>query len=88
MRAFLVQPEHDPLRLIRQVGESKEAIQSQLVEGYRVVSEILDGVTVPVLPDGLPHYSYFTHLLIMHGDELRAWLKDQGFTQTKVRDAS
>ncbi len=84
MRIFLIQPEHDPTRLIRRSGETRESVQATLQPGYHVVSEILDGVTVPPLPDGLPSYTYLTHLLVMYGDELRAWMKEQGFLQGEV----
>jgi hypothetical protein len=55
-------------------AEAKE----KLLIGYKVVSELVDGVTVPPLPDGLKHYTFLTSLLINHGLELREWLAENG----------
>jgi hypothetical protein len=48
--------------------------------GYIVVHEVVDGVSVEPLPDGLKRYSFMTSLLVNHADELREWLAEQGCT--------
>jgi hypothetical protein len=56
------------------LAEEKERIQ----DGYELVSERVDGVEVPPLPDGLKHYSLLTFILQNHEQELREWL-DENF---------
>jgi hypothetical protein len=59
-------------------SETLAAAQKDLMIGYTLVNELVDGVTVPPMPDGLKHYSFMTSLLLNHGLELREWLQENG----------
>lgn len=79
MRIFMVTPPTEPSRVIKHEAMSFEEAKKKLLIGYKIVGELVDNVPVPVLPDGLKRYTYLTHILIHHGDELKEWLQDQGF---------
>lgn len=60
-------------------GASLAQVQLRLDIGFKVLGEVVDGVTItPALPDGLRHYTFLTSLLRDHGLELREWLADNG----------
>ncbi len=64
--------------IIYQRADTRAELESQLLIGYKIVNELVNGLTVPPLPDGLRHYSYLTALLLNHGLELREWLAENG----------
>jgi hypothetical protein len=64
--------------IVFQRADTRAELESQLLIGYKIVNELVDGVTVPSLPDGLKHYSFLTSLLVNHGLELREWLAENG----------
>src|SRR5437868_13312334 len=81
VRRFLVQNLADN-RVITHEAESLADSQKKLLVGYKIVGEIVDNVTLhQPLPDGLPHYTFMTALLMNHGLELVEWLRDNGFQQ-------
>lgn len=59
-------------------AETLAEVKANLLIGYKVVNELVDGVTVPPLPDGLKHYTFMTSILQNHGLELREWLAENG----------
>lgn len=65
-------------RIVFHKGETLAAVKKTLMIGYMVVNELVDGVTVPPLPDGLKYYSFMTSLILNHGLELREWLEANG----------
>jgi hypothetical protein len=63
--------------MLEREAESLGALKGDLIEGYEVAFEALDDLRVEPLPDGLPHYTLMSHLLLRHGDELREWLRNK-----------
>lgn len=77
MRYFGVMgPNRD--KIIPHKAETLAECREKLLIGYEVVNEIVDGICVPPMSDGLKHYTYMTHLLLTHGLELREWLAENG----------
>jgi hypothetical protein len=77
MRVFGVMGPGDQ-RMIFHKGESLASVKKTLLIGYNIVSELVDGVTVPPLPDGLKYYSFLTNLIHNHEQELKEWLQENG----------
>ena len=78
MRIFgILSPNSDRVTSYQKAATFGE-LQEKLLIGYKIVNEVLDGITVPPLPDGLKRYTYMTHLLHVHGEELREWLAGNG----------
>lgn len=77
MRTFVISSPTDGREFDSQAS-SLEELEGKLLIGYRVIAERVSGVKVPVLPDGLKHYTFLTSLLQNHGIELREWLMDNG----------
>lgn len=68
-------------RIVYHKSSTLNALRMELARsghGYIVVNEVVDGVAVPPMSDGLKRYSFLTSLLQNHGLELREWLADNG----------
>ncbi len=72
----IIAPQGD--RISFQKAATRAELEEKLLIGYKIVNELVDGVTVPPLPDGLKRYSFMTSLLMNHSLELREWLAENG----------